>query len=158
MGKGKYLSAEEILREQREIAKKAKQLPIPCSHKKKSGKLAADPEGKNDMYLKCKRCGAKFLSNPISDTQLREAIGIVTGAINQLKIFSDTDKDDNTVVKLGEIAYNVEEIFELYTRFQEKHSKKNKHKHNDDYSRGTGGYGTVSFINDGGKKKKKKDW
>lgn len=160
MGKKKKLSAYDatvrsIADEQRKLEKRLKEIPIDCSHVKKSGMLSGEFR-KGEMF-RCNRCREEFSFGNISSHSLREAETTLKNAINQMKTFTENpEADQETIHKLGLLAYNISEFIDIYERAsKEEYKKKNKKKDKRRNNEGYGGYGNLSFLE--GKKKKKKD-
>lgn len=145
------LSVSDLKDQQRKLEKKIKQITIPCPHTKSNGKLCGKFI-KGDLF-KCDRCGEVFSFAQVSGQTLKDAVDTCTNVLNQIKAFSQDPKEDADLIKsLGEIAYNLGEVPELYSRTMniDRKKKKNRNEDDDDF----GGYGTLTFI---GNKKKKKE-
>jgi hypothetical protein len=146
----------ELMEQEKKIKKQMKKLPINCPHTSSSGTINGEIDNANNC--RCDRCNTRYNMNPISSQSLDEAVTIVTNAINQIKVFTDNPKEDSATIKLlGETAFNVEDIAELYKgTVIKKSDKKKKKKKNKNCGQSFGSY-TDSISLGGGKKKKKKN-
>lgn len=141
----------------KELEKERKKIVVECAHQNEKGKLKIFPVNEHGEY-ECKYCKARFNMEPIKEGRLHESIKTVHDAIQQIRCYSDIDRDDKLIRVLGELDYNLQETEELYKRTTDHFGRgngKNKNK-NKDKNRGDdfGGYGSgnISFIGGGGGK------
>lgn len=142
---------KKIEKVRREMEKERKKIVVECSHQNEKGKLKIYPVNEHGEY-ECKYCKTRFNMNPISSADLREAVKTLHDAIQQIRCYSDIDEDENLIIMLGELDYNLQETVELYDRTRAlfgRGSGKKSRKEDDDF--GAYGSGALSFI--GGKKK-----
>lgn len=141
---------DDLKEAQKAIAKKIEKAKIPCSHTNENGKIKIRFLNEGNTKVQCKRCGSIFDFRTISMEDLRDAIGVIHNAINQIKALSDKPVEEKKLIKLlGEMDYNlinVEEIYENCTRSYNKHGNKKKKKKNNYDSFGQFGASSVRYI------------
>lgn len=155
--KNKYFSDFEedlaaIREEKRKIEKKERKIMIRCSHQSRKGKLKIEPIDEKGNY-RCRKCGAVFNMNKISEGTLEDASNILVNALQQVRCFADVEDDYDLIKLLGDLIYNLKETNHLYRRMVDLYDKGNKKKHKREYEDfGRYGTGALSFMSD--KKKK----
>lgn len=134
-----------------ELRRERKKVIIQCSHQNSKGKLKLFK--RDDGKFECKYCHEAFHMNPVDRRDLKAAIDTLHDAIQQMRSFSDAEKDEKLIIQLGEIDFNLSEIMPAYDRivnFFGKGKNKEKYKEQD---LGFSGMGSISFLD--GKKKHK---
>ena len=157
MGKKKFKEKfkeklDALAKADEELRRERKKIIIQCSHHNSKGKLKLE-QLENGKW-QCKYCHETFHMAPINQQELREAYQVLHDAIQQMRAFSDPEKDERLIVHLGEIDFNLGEILPTYDKiinfYSAKKGKKDKYKEEEI---GFSGMGSLSFLD--GKKKKK---
>ena len=104
--------------------------------------------------VRCRKCGAVFNMNPISNEKLKDSITVVNDAIQQIRALADIEDDEGLIRTLGQIGFNVQEITSLYERIIDFYGKgkKKKNKHKQGGNEPIGFFGSKSFMGDMRKK------
>ena len=147
--KGFDFNVQDLIEEQKELAKKIEKAKIPCSHTNANGKIKVRfLDG--GTKVQCKKCHEIFDFGTISLDELKRAVNIVVNAGNQIKALSDSPDEERKYIKaIGETIYNVKNIVDVYesvTGKMGKNNKKNKKKNRDYDAFGQYGAGSIRFI------------
>lgn len=143
---------EKIEAQRKDLERQEKQLVITCNHKNGKGKLKIEAVYGSDGLFRCKKCGQEFSMDRINTKDGLNAAEILNDMIQQIRCFSgDSNKDREINKQLGELAYNIGEVIELYDKTIKAVGSKKKKKKEKDNSGSFGSYGWdgVSF---GGRK------
>ena len=135
----------QAIEEEIRKAKRAKdKLLIDCAHQSKKGKLKLINIS-GDMY-KCKFCDVKFSLQPVSQAKLEDAIKVLHNVIQQIRSFSDQEKDVKLIRHLGEIDFNLTELPDIYSAIMSQYKKDSKDRKDDDDDIGFTGLRSLSFV------------
>jgi transposase-like protein len=156
MGKheGKYtddfeMELTKIRDRKKEIEREEKKAMVKCPHQSRKGKIKIEPVNDKGDY-KCKKCGATFSMNEVSEQEICSAADTLHNAIQQIRCFADIERDHKLIKFLGELDFNLREINTLYTKIVDifgDNKRKNKDKYKDKEEFGSYGIGSVtSFI------------
>lgn len=148
MGKNNndFQTMSDLMEEKKKLEKKLSKVMIPCSHTNSNGKLKVDFIGRT--RCRCKKCGAEFDFEQVSQDEAKEAIATLHNMINQIKALSDDPEKEFSVIKeLGSIDYNLKEVCDLYEKTIANNTRggKKKKKQNDNVF-GSYGSGSLKFI------------
>lgn len=160
MSKGNKRTFEELSRVDDMLAKlhmEKQKIAVECSHQ-------VYKKGKNEWRLKldflddrgtaeCKICHVKFNIHPISQNEVLDAVETLHNVVQQVRAFSNPDKDAKTIRDLGLLDYNNQRLPEIYRRTLDTYSNRKKQKNNNkNNGGGWGSYGTqnLSFMGGGG--------
>lgn len=149
--KDKLHKMEQI---RKQIEKEQKRMVIECSHTNENGKLKIKPIGSHGDF-ECKYCKSRFNMNQVHRDTIEDATKVLHDVLQQIRCLSDVEVDYETIRKLGELDYNLQETAELYERVREVYSqqggkKKKKKKHDSGDSFGNYGGSQLSFLGGGG--------
>lgn len=142
-------SWEKLQERKKILEQEEKQIIVRCSHQNKRRKLRIRPVDEKGNF-QCKDCNTVFSMNPISKSELTEAVRIIHDALQQIRLIADPERESKTIRFLGELDFNNEEIIKLYARTMESYGKgknKDKFRDRDRDSHGSYGTGAISFIN-----------
>lgn len=139
---------ESIEAKRKELERQEKQLVVSCNHKNQKGKLKIEHVYGTDGLFRCKKCGQEFSMDRIDIKKGLNAAEVLNDMIQQIRCLSgDSNKDRETNKQLGELAYNIGEVIDLYDKTIKavgtKKKKKKEKDNNDSY--GSYGWGGVSF-------------
>lgn len=134
---------------EREVEKEKKKIVVECSHQNEKGKLKIEPIGDHGEFM-CKICKVEFNMEKLPTETIEDASKILHDAIQQIRCYSDADRDSRLIRLLGELDYNLAETAELYQRVVNVYTRdKGKKNKNNKRNEGFGSFGTgggLSFI------------